>query len=67
LKHASQKLMLNFIIVTLFFCRPVQKSFADDIGRGGYAGAFLRMGLGARGMGMGGGSVALADDGFVTY
>ncbi|MFO7891585.1 MAG: DUF5723 family protein [bacterium] len=35
---------------------------AGDAGRGGYAGAFLRMGLGARILGMGGGSVALSNE-----
>ena len=41
--------------------------FSEEVGRGGYAGSFLRMGLGARAMGMGGGSVALTDDGYTTY
>ena len=67
MKHVALKSMLSFIIVALFFCSNHRMSFADDVGRGGYAGAFLRMGLGARGMGMGGGSVALADDGYVAY
>ena len=40
---------------------------ADERGRDGYAGSYLRMGLGARAMGMGGGSVALTDDAYVTY
>lgn len=40
---------------------------ADDVGRGGYAGSYLRMGLGARAMSMGGGSSALADDGVAAY
>lgn len=45
----------------------VRKGFSEEVGRGGYAGCFLRMGLGARAMAMGGGSVALADDGCATY
>jgi len=40
---------------------------AEEIGRGGYAGAFLRMGLGARGMAMGGGSVALGGGGCTAH
>jgi long-subunit fatty acid transport protein len=40
---------------------------ARETGRGGSAGSFLRMGLGARSLGMGGGAVALADDGQTLY
>jgi len=40
---------------------------AAETGRGGYAGNFLRMGLCARSMAMGGGSVAVTDDGSVAY
>ena len=40
---------------------------ADEVGRGGYAGVFLRLGLGARAQGMGGGSVAAADDAYTAY
>lgn len=40
---------------------------AKEIGRGGMAGSFLRMGIGARPLGMGGGSAALADDGYTVY
>lgn len=40
---------------------------AKEVGRGGMAGSFLRMGIGARPMGMGGGSAALADDGYTVY
>jgi hypothetical protein len=36
-------------------------------GNGGYAGAFLRLGLGARGMAMGNAQVATADQGFGFY
>jgi len=41
--------------------------WADDVGRGGAAGAFLRMGLGARSLGMGGGSAALVDGANTAY
>lgn len=36
-------------------------------GEGGLAGAFLRMGLGARAIAMGGAQTAVADDGFAAY
>lgn len=39
---------------------------ADDVGRAGKAGSYLRMGNGARLFGMGGGGVALGDDAFST-
>jgi hypothetical protein len=57
------------VFVVLFIFVGIQKppSFSEEVGRGGYAGSFLRMGLGARGLAMGGGSVALTDDGYVTY
>jgi hypothetical protein len=42
-------------------------AFADDVGRGGYAGSFLRMGLGAGGMAMGGGSVSLPHGACTAY
>ena len=40
---------------------------SEETGRGGYAGSFLRMGIGARALGMGDGSVALAEDGYTAY
>jgi hypothetical protein len=40
---------------------------ASDVGRGGQAGSFLRIGVGARAMAMGGGSSALADDATAGY
>ncbi len=40
---------------------------ASDVGRGGQAGGFLRMGVGARAMAMGGGSSAMADDATAVY
>jgi hypothetical protein len=40
---------------------------ASEVGRGGEAGAFLRLGAGARAMAMGGGTSALADDAMAGY
>lgn len=40
---------------------------ADDVGRGGYGGSFLKMGVGARALATGGGSVSWADDGYAGY
>jgi len=40
---------------------------ASAQGEGGLAGAFLRMGLGARAVAMGGAQTAVADDGFVAF
>jgi hypothetical protein len=57
----KQKLILIFILLGVVLGK------ADDVGRGGRAGGFLRMGLGARMMGMGGGSAALGDDGYTVY
>lgn len=57
----------KWILLAMVCSCMVGSGFADDVGRGGYAGSFLRMGLGARGMGMGGGLVTLVDDGYVTY
>jgi hypothetical protein len=56
--------------VFLLFVLPlvsIRPLFGSEIGRGGYAGSFLRMGAGARALGMGDGSVALIDDGYATY
>lgn len=65
----SYRLKWVFIFVCLFgvFLIGVKYGFSDEVGRGGFAGSFLRMGLGARAKGMGGGSVALADDAYITY
>lgn len=54
----------------LYFCVILaipHISIADDVGRGGYAGSFSRMGLGARSMAMGGGSVGLAGNSNAAY
>ncbi len=50
------------IIILIFVISVFELSQADETGRGGYAGVFLRMGLGARALGMGGGSVALSSE-----
>jgi hypothetical protein len=59
---ALRKQFPLFLIIAL--CVNV---FADGVGRGGYAGSFLRMGLGARGMAMGGGSVSLPQGACTSY
>ncbi|MBN2031483.1 PorV/PorQ family protein [bacterium] len=61
------KWLFLFVIFSGMFCFRVQEGLSDEVGRGGFAGSFLRMGLGARAKGMGGGSVALAEDANVTY
>ena len=55
------------LIVVLFSSGLVMEGFSSDAGRGGYAGTFVRMGLGARAMALGGGSAALIDDGYANY
>ncbi len=47
-------------------CIPLH-TFASDTGRAGQAGAFLRMGLGARGLAMAGSVAASADDATAAY
>ncbi len=59
-------LFVFFCLLSLFYF-GVQEGLSDEVGRGGFAGSFLRMGLGARAKGMGGGSVALAKDATITY
>jgi hypothetical protein len=61
--HMKKKQQLMLACILLFGVLGK----ADDVGRGGRAGGFLRMGLGARTMGMGGGSAALGDDGYTIY
>jgi len=58
----------DVIKITLFLFTIVSSSsqiFAD--GNGGFAGGFLRVGLGARALGMGNAQVATADNGFGSY
>lgn len=55
--------MKQFIV--LLCCVPLFVQ-ADDVGRGGQAGSFVRMGTGARILGMGGGGAALGDDAYAA-
>jgi hypothetical protein len=55
---------LVWIVSVLSICDFLH---SEEIGRGGYAGSFLRMGVGARALGMGDGSVALTEDGYAAY
>lgn len=59
----SKKIIFLGIILGIWI---IHSSHAE-VGRGGYAGSFLRLGLGARAMGMGNVSVAHADDGCCGY
>jgi hypothetical protein len=52
------------IILLLWITTAV---FAETGNNGGYAGAFLRMGLGARGLAMGNTGVADSENGFASY
>ena len=49
---------LKILLILVMFCPAA----SGETGDGGYADAFLRLGLGARAMGMGGAFVAVADD-----
>jgi hypothetical protein len=40
---------------------------SENVGRGGHAGSFLRMGLGARSLAMGGASAGMAVDGYTAF
>jgi hypothetical protein len=55
-----------FVILSFLVLSCVSLTYAET-GEGGYAGAFLRMGLSARALGMGGAFVGVADDGFASY
>ncbi len=56
------KKIKNKVIILILISGFTGLCQAGEMGRGGYAGAFLRMGLGARAMGMGGGSVAVINE-----
>ncbi|HEX9934352.1 MAG TPA: hypothetical protein VGB38_04070, partial [bacterium] len=58
---------MNKLFILIFTVLATVHATADDVGRGGYAGSYLRMGLGSAGMAMGGGSVALVRDGCTSY
>jgi hypothetical protein len=55
--------VLVWVLLHLGFCGTA----SADAGHAGQAGAFLRMGLGARALAMGGGTGALADDATTAY
>lgn len=50
----------------LLFC-TISSFLYGEVGRGGYAGNFFRMGLGASAWGVGGGSSALVENGYIAY
>ncbi len=60
-----KKLLRNTFIILLLVLSNAGILSAQQ--RGGYAGVFMRMGLGARVLGMGGASVGMPDDGFSAY
>lgn len=65
MKKQIHQLVGYLIGIMIFACIvPVQ---SEEVGRGGYAGSYLRMGLGARALAMGGSAVSLADDGYAAY
>jgi hypothetical protein len=53
---------MRLVLVTLFLLGNIFSTFAE--GNGGYSGAFLRLGLGARAIAMGNAQVGTAEDGF---
>ena len=60
-----KRLFITISLVGLFFLTPL---LAYSIGgEGGYAGAYLRIGAGARPLGMGGAFTALSDDATASY
>jgi len=64
----EKEVIMNFLklfsYVALLLCLIAVDVSADD---GGYAGAFLRIGVGARPQGMGGAFIAIADDATATF
>ncbi len=62
-----KRCMKNAVLRGFCFLAAVSALHAGDIGRGGYAGSYLRMGLGARDMSMGGGSAALGIDAYTMF
>lgn len=56
--------MRNAIFISLFLLTPLTLTAQ---GEGGFAAPFLRMGLGARAISMGGAFTAVTDDGFAAY
>ncbi len=67
-KHSGVKSLLSIRkVLFLIFIITAHTAYAEERSGGGYAGTFLRIGLGARAMAMGGGSTALHDDGYTAY
>ncbi len=62
--NSARPIFRAAIILTLLFT-VLDSSLAED--RGGYAGTFLRLGLGARAKGMGGAFVGNPNDGYSSY
>ena len=60
-----KKIFITLSLASLIFLIPLPTSAAG--GEGGYAGAYLRIGVGARPLGMGGAFIALADDATASY
>ncbi len=61
------KALRSAIPAAFLFGLAVSGAVSGETGCAGQAGAFLRMGLGARSLGMGGGTAALADDATAAY
>lgn len=56
----------SILLITLLVILLTDEAYPDE-GGGGRAGAFLRIGIGARPMGMGGSFTAIANDVYATY
>jgi hypothetical protein len=54
-------------MLAVWMLLAASRGLGGDTGRGGYAGSFLRIGLGARAMAMGGGSAAILNDAYSAY
>ncbi|MEW6609977.1 MAG: PorV/PorQ family protein [bacterium] len=61
----KRKILLFILISVILLALP--KSLFAKSGDAGAAGAYLRMGVGARALGMGGSYIAVADDVYATY
>ena len=64
--HQNRAIRLVWIVLMGVFLLNIP-AYCDDVGRGGHAGSFLRMGLGARSLGMGGTSIGMAIDGYTAF
>jgi|GEM_PF-92953 len=54
------------IVLLLLFILPLSL-FGQNVGRGGMAGSFMRMGLGARALAMGGAGTSISGDAYAIY